>query len=138
MDRNRVTAIAGKPAQDLRKSRRSEACPRRVPDDHHRTIPVRRLESTPSTGAGASHKTVGAGLLAKTVCQPTSMLHDTPLSRASPLPHLFGVVSGAGDQLPSCLAVIGNQPFQIQPFNLPIDHPPFATDHHPVRPIRAA
>ncbi|OYQ04272.1 hypothetical protein B7L09_26125 [Pseudomonas mandelii] len=29
---------------------------------------------------------MGAGLLAKAVCQSTSMLNDTPLSRASPLP----------------------------------------------------
>src|SRR5690349_19054533 len=31
---------------------------------------------------------VGAGLLAKAVCQSTSMLDVSPLSRASPLPHL--------------------------------------------------
>ncbi|TBN38965.1 hypothetical protein EYC95_21770 [Pseudomonas sp. BGI-2] len=30
---------------------------------------------------------VGAGLLAKAVCQPAKILNDTPLSRASPLPH---------------------------------------------------
>jgi len=29
---------------------------------------------------------VGAGLLAKAVCQSTKMLNETPLSRASPLP----------------------------------------------------
>ncbi|CAI8903365.1 hypothetical protein EMIT0P43_40035 [Pseudomonas jessenii] len=39
----------------------------------------------------ASHKPyVGAGLLAKAVCQSTSLLNDTPYSRASPLPH-FGL-----------------------------------------------
>ncbi|KAA8737005.1 hypothetical protein FE275_27480 [Pseudomonas koreensis] len=32
---------------------------------------------------------VGAGLLAKVSGQPTSPLNDTPLSRASPLPHGF-------------------------------------------------
>ncbi|KAA8706617.1 hypothetical protein FIV38_03125 [Pseudomonas proteolytica] len=31
---------------------------------------------------------VGAGLLAKAVYQSTYLLTDTPLSRASPLPHL--------------------------------------------------
>ncbi|PYY68963.1 hypothetical protein CRX42_19015 [Pseudomonas jessenii] len=30
---------------------------------------------------------MGAGLLAKAVCQSTSLLNDTPHSRASPLPH---------------------------------------------------
>ncbi|POA25440.1 hypothetical protein FHG55_17250 [Pseudomonas jessenii] len=29
---------------------------------------------------------VGAGLLAKALCQPTSRVSDTPSSRASPLP----------------------------------------------------
>jgi len=34
---------------------------------------------------------VGAGLLANAVYHSTSLLADTPLSRASPLPHLTGV-----------------------------------------------
>ncbi|EJN17959.1 hypothetical protein PMI36_05376 [Pseudomonas sp. GM79] len=33
---------------------------------------------------------VGAGLLAKAACQPASLLNDTPLSRASPLPQGIG------------------------------------------------
>ncbi|TPG75018.1 hypothetical protein EAH78_22600 [Pseudomonas arsenicoxydans] len=32
---------------------------------------------------------MGAGLLAKAECQPTSMLNVKSLSRASPLPHWF-------------------------------------------------
>ncbi|PJK35892.1 hypothetical protein CWC48_12040 [Pseudomonas sp. S10E 269] len=32
---------------------------------------------------------VGAGLLAKAVCQPASVSTDTPLSRASPLPQVL-------------------------------------------------
>ena len=34
--------------------------------------------------------------------------------------------------------MIGDQAFEVQPFNLPINHSPLATDHHPIRPIRAA
>ncbi|PMU24507.1 hypothetical protein C1X89_13935 [Pseudomonas sp. GP01-A8] len=33
---------------------------------------------------------VGAGLLAKAVCQSPDALADPPLSRASPLPHFYG------------------------------------------------
>ncbi|AUO25108.1 hypothetical protein C0058_25180 [Pseudomonas sp. NC02] len=38
---------------------------------------------------------MGAGLLAKAVGQPMHPLTDTPLSRASPLPHLICHVSNA-------------------------------------------
>ncbi|PVZ53252.1 hypothetical protein C9422_28505 [Pseudomonas sp. B1(2018)] len=41
-------------------------------------------------------KPVGAGLLAKTECQSTSLLSDTTLSRASPLPHLSVVLLTPG------------------------------------------
>ncbi|MNV11078.1 hypothetical protein D3C71_1016290 [compost metagenome] len=34
--------------------------------------------------------------------------------------------------------MISDQPFQIQPFNLPINHPPLAANHHPIRAIRTA
>src|SRR5471030_3481093 len=37
-------------------------------------------------GANATHKTVGAGLLAKADCQTTQMLNVRPLSRAGSLP----------------------------------------------------
>ncbi|QCY10109.1 hypothetical protein ELQ88_04505 [Pseudomonas sp. MPC6] len=44
--------------------------------------------------------TVGAGLLAKAVYQATSMLTDTPTSRASPLPHFDRIPISGSDQTP--------------------------------------
>ncbi|KAA0980017.1 hypothetical protein E3W21_21830 [Pseudomonas sp. F01002] len=40
---------------------------------------------------GLDDRHVGAGLLAKALCQSTLMLADIPSSRASPLPHLICV-----------------------------------------------
>lgn len=36
------------------------------------------------------------------------------------------------------LTVLGNQPGHVQARHLPIDHPPFAADHHPIGAIGAA
>ncbi|EJN22950.1 hypothetical protein PMI36_02891 [Pseudomonas sp. GM79] len=44
----------------------------------------KKAASANTSQLSATH--VGAGLLAKASVQPTSMLNDTPLSRASPLP----------------------------------------------------
>ncbi|PQP05837.1 hypothetical protein C5612_04170 [Pseudomonas frederiksbergensis] len=41
---------------------------------------------------------VGVGLLAKAFLHPTFRSPDTPLSRASPLPHLISVTSTMGDR----------------------------------------
>ncbi len=45
-----------------------------------------------SVASGLAHFIVGAGLLAKAPCQPTSMLTRTPPSRASPAPRGIGGV----------------------------------------------
>ncbi|TPG77540.1 hypothetical protein EAH78_15250 [Pseudomonas arsenicoxydans] len=49
--------------------------------------------------AKQGRSTVGAGLLAKGPSHPTSMSTDTPLSRASPLPHLNLVAATSAFQL---------------------------------------
>ena len=49
---------------------------------------------------------------------------------------LNGVYLGPCDQSSRRLAVIGDQTFQIQALDLPVDHSPFARDHHPIRTIR--
>ena len=36
------------------------------------------------------------------------------------------------------LAMLGGEPFEIEPDRLPVDDPPFARDHHSVRAVRAA
>ncbi|TPG78498.1 hypothetical protein EAH78_13120 [Pseudomonas arsenicoxydans] len=53
---------------------------------------VKGFNGTPGqklNDGGLRSPPVGAGLLAKAVCQSIFMLNGTPLSRASPLPHLL-------------------------------------------------
>ena len=34
--------------------------------------------------------------------------------------------------------MLGNEPIEVDPYRLPLYHPPFAPDHHAVRAVRAA
>ena len=49
---------------------------------------------------------------------------------------MFG--SGSRDELSRSLSVIGDQTFEVEAFNLAVNHAPGTADHHPIGPVRAA
>ena len=65
-------------------------------------------------------------------------LLSTPDPAFAPPSPLRGEGAPPSGEIPRRRPMLGDQRIEVEPDRLPVDDPPFARDHHPVGPVRAA